>query len=122
MKPFALVVLLVSSVAPTALGAASPADRPTAVSPGGAETFLAAQSCPTFSWTAPSPTASYRLQVYEVGALSQEKSAPALEAVLPAGASSWSPPADACLAPGRYAWTVRTEQTTEQVGEKQRRP
>lgn len=57
------------------------------------------------------------LRVYRIAATWQLERAAALEVKLPEGASSWTPPADACLAPGRYAWTVRAEQREEQVGE-----
>ncbi len=98
-------------------GSAAIAERPVGVSPGAAHAFeLAAGACPTFSWAAAPDAAGYELVVYGVD---QGDAAPALEVGLPAGASSWTPAADSCLAPGRYAWTVRAEQRTDHVGQEQ---
>ncbi len=82
---------------------------PEGVSPGASESFSPALVCPTFSWTAVPGAGGYELRVYRLDPRrSQLEPAAALEARLPAGASSWTPAADACLSPGeRYAWSVR---------------
>ncbi len=86
-------------------GGARALDRPAGVSPGGSTGFELAEACPSFSWTAVEEAGGYELLVVEVAEGAAE---PALEARVPAGALSWTPAADRCLAPGgRYAWTVR---------------
>ena len=101
----ALALFLVGllPVAP-ALGA-----PPAAVSPGEAARFApAASPCPTFSWAATSGALGHELVVYAVdpssGALLEN---PTLSARLPGQASSWTPSAERCFRPGRYAWAVR---------------
>jgi hypothetical protein len=87
---------------------ASPSRGPgglVAVSPGGSDAFLAAEACPTFGWAAAAASeGGYELVVYPA---EDPAAGPALEARLPAGALVWTPPADRCLPPGRYAWSVR---------------
>lgn len=77
------------------------------VSPGEEEGIVpVASSCPTFSWAASEPGAGFEIAVHalrEDGALDSE---PTLRHRLPAGVSSWTPPGNRCLAPGRYAWTM----------------
>lgn len=91
--------------------AAAPPAAPIAVSPGGPASFLVAGStCPTFSWAVAGAATPHELVVHEVlGAdASDMAEQPALEATLPAGATSWTPPLDGCLTPDRaYAWVVR---------------
>ncbi len=98
-----LPVLLLASTVPL-WGLA----QPVAVSPGAAHRpLLAVGGCPTFSWGAVSANASLRLTVHEVGDDGGLASRPAFRVDLPAGATSWTPPADRCLSPGTYAWIVR---------------
>lgn len=76
---------------------------PTGVSPGAPEAFApAASGCPTFLWAAPAG-AGFEL-VVQSAAGGEEI---VLRHELPAAASGWTPPADRCLAPGRYGWSVR---------------
>lgn len=92
--------------------ATAPAMASTPVSPGEQHEFAAANGCPTFSWTPTAEDAGYELVVYAADAEGRE---PALEARLPAGATSWTPAADRCLAAGRrYGWSVRPR--TDRVG------
>ncbi len=91
-----------------ASAASQSAQGPIAVSPGAFDSFLAAAPCPTFSWTAGSPASGYELRVYRLEEGDRLGAVPAMQASLPAGALSWSPPADRCLETGRhYAWSVR---------------
>jgi hypothetical protein len=79
--------------------------RPTGVAPGAGERFQLAAPCPVFTWTAGEAPGGYELVVYRAAATEE---GPALTAVLPPGATAWTPPADQCLAAGlRYAWSVR---------------
>lgn len=119
MKPNTYWILTLALLAPTAAAAA-----PSTVSPGGRGEFLTASSgCPTFSWGGPA-AGGYELAVFELPAGAETssslladllESAPLrLGARLPAGATSWTPPADRCLEPGgRYAWFVRGSESDE---------
>ncbi len=109
------VVALVVVAAPL-WGQRSPANEssvqagPAGVSPGGSAGFELAAACPTFSWAAVSGARSYGLRAYRLAPNGEIEAASALAAELPAGASSWTPPADGCLVPGeRYAWSVRAQ-------------
>lgn len=80
---------------------------PVAVSPGaGVGVQNVADTCTTFSWAGVGEAKSYTLAVYEVtegGQLGWH----IIRQVLPAGAFSWTIPADHCLSLGKtYAWTV----------------
>ncbi len=98
-----LLVLLLASTAPV-----SGLTQPVAVSPGAADRpLLAVSGCPTFSWGAVPGHASLQLTVHAVGDDGGLASRPAFRVELPAGAASWTPPADRCLAPGTYAWIIR---------------
>lgn len=115
-----MIVALGWSVAP--LGAVSP---PVTVSPGsGREVIQVEARCPAFSWGAVERASGYELVVYRLpqpgqeiagdelagaeGSLTQAEAA--LRERLPAGASSWTPSMERCLAPGgRYAWLVRAD-------------
>lgn len=79
------------------------------ISPGSVDGFVpAAGPCPTFSWTGPGASRGVELQVLRVADLGGPVEEPALLVELPAGATSWTPPGDRCLAAGeRYAWSVR---------------
>ena len=81
--------------------------QPTAVAPGAADRFdVVASSCPTFSWGGRPEATGYELAVYAL----QDDGGPARVAIsttAPRGATSWTPSADRCLAPGRYAWSLR---------------
>ncbi len=84
--------------------------RPVGVSPGANAGFALAEACPAFSWTAVPGAQGYELRAYQLEASGELAPASALSAELPAGASSWTPPADRCLAPGeRYVWSVRAQ-------------
>ncbi len=127
------VILAAQVGRPATNAAADLVAAPVGVSPGSLETFApAAGACPTFSWTAASPAAGYALRVFRVGD-NEAADAPAIAVELPAGASSWTPPGDACLTPAaRYAWSVRalgekgsgpwSEALLFEVGERLRRP
>ncbi len=119
MKPIrqSIVVLVGLALAASARaqvpGAADLTARPAGVSPGAVERFLPAAACPTFSWTTVADAHGYELVVYR---LDDESTQPSLEALLPAGASSWTPAADRCLAAGeRYGWSVRAVTATDRV-------
>ncbi len=83
------------------------------VSPGALERFAGAPACPTFSWTSVAGAARYELAVVHVETkVAAQGEAQETESVLarrvPAGATSWSPATDECLAAGgRYAWSIR---------------
>ena len=84
---------------------------PTPVSPGATNRLAPVGSgCPTFSWTSRPEARGYEIAVYELSGETPDEIAgtPVLRQRLPAGAGSWTPPADRCLEPGgRYAWSVR---------------
>ena len=80
------------------------ASPPTLVSPVGETT-----TCPTFSWAASVGEGGHELVIYEVSDTGEISALPVTKVALPGRASSWSLPADSCLAPGgRYAWSMRT--------------
>ena len=109
-----LQVLSLLAVAP-AFGTA-----PRAVSPGRAVSFaMAASACPTFSWAALPGSVEVELVVFAVVGESEPALAaqPALTVRLPGGASSWTPAAEHCLSPGRYAWAVRGQSEGDGEGE-----
>lgn len=90
--------------------AAAPAlaAEPLPVSPGSVAGGLVTDRCPTFSWSAGEGAPGYELVVYSLGRDEEPETSPALTARLPAGAQSWTPSAERCLAAGgRYAWSVR---------------
>ncbi len=113
-----LVAVLCASALPAAerppvAAAAEGLARPTGVSPGGLDAFHPGDACPTFSWATVAGARGYELVVYPVA---KESGKPSLEALLPAGASSWTPAADRCLTPGeRYGWSVRAATETDRV-------
>jgi hypothetical protein len=82
---------------------------PIPVSPGAADRALAiSDSCPTFSWTAAGEQVEIALFHIARGADGLDDAAAVGRLALPPGASSWTPPAEHCLARGeRYAWTLR---------------
>ncbi|MEJ2084119.1 MAG: hypothetical protein P8Y44_00380 [Acidobacteriota bacterium] len=89
------------------------------ISPGAADRVLTVdQSCPTFSWAGIDGADGYDLEVFTTfgdddAPLSTDPADRAvgslvLEVELPAGASSWTPSVDRCLAPGgTYVWLVQ---------------
>jgi predicted regulator of Ras-like GTPase activity (Roadblock/LC7/MglB family) len=102
MREVLMTVLAMLISAAMALGSANP------VSPGHLERFAPISGeCPAFSWTADSEAGGYELVIYRVDS-EQESSATVLTMAFPAGATSWTPSTERCLAPGeRYAWSVR---------------
>lgn len=79
------------------------AEVPQLVSPTGESS-----ACPTFSWAVVPTASGYELVIYEVKVNGDVSPHPVTSIDLPAGASSWTLPADSCLAPGgRYAWSLR---------------
>lgn len=99
-----LSALLVVAAALTTT--AAPAAPPRGVSPGSAEAFLAAPGgCPTFSWTMSLEARRLELLVQQT---EEGRDRAVLRTTLPAGATTWTPPADRCLATGSYAWVVRS--------------
>jgi hypothetical protein len=101
-------VLLAAAALLFAAGPALAA-APLPVSPGSAEGGLVTDRCPAFSWSAGASDQGYELVVYSLGGEEEPGSTPALTARLPAGAQSWTPSAERCLAAGgRYAWSVRS--------------
>lgn len=78
------------------------------VSPGAGERFVrVGTQCPTFSWTNEAG-AAYELEVYRVEERGPRTGEPIWRQALPAGATSWTPAEEKCLAAGgRYAWAVR---------------
>jgi hypothetical protein len=107
----ASVLLAVSPVWAQMDGASAAASaRAAGVSPGGSAGFALSAACPTFSWTSIAGAEGYELRAYRLEARGELEPVSALAVELPAGASSWTPPADGCLAPGeRYAWSVRAQ-------------
>jgi hypothetical protein len=104
--PVCLVVTFVCGVAATA------AQRPIAVSPGGTERVVdLADPCPTFSWGSVVGASAYELVVYALAADGSPQSAPArqvLRVEVAGAASAWSPALAQCMDyEGRYAWSIR---------------
>jgi cysteine-rich repeat protein len=114
---FVLVWLVAAAIA-RAGGAQQPLDpAPRLVSPGGRDRALASPTaCPTFSWGGAPVGRELELLVYEI-AEGAPAAAPLLRERLPAGSTAWTPSADRCLAPRRYAWTVRTVGDTDRGSE-----
>ncbi len=85
------------------------------VSPGAVDRMAQVNNaCPTFSWDGEAGAVMNELVAYELPPAAEaagvELSADAevLYARVPGGASSWTPSADQCFAPGgRYVWFVR---------------
>lgn len=103
----AVSFLLVLVAASTAASSKSPV----AVSPGAFDRAAAASRCPTFSWAAADDPSGLELAVFQPaddGGLGE----PVIREVLARGATSWTPPADGCLPPGRYAWSIRSRVRT----------
>jgi hypothetical protein len=93
------------------LGAAElgpvPVTAPVGVSPGRLKGVAQATRCASFSWSRVDGAEAYELAVYrmEDGGAEPE---PVLSEQIPGGATSFSPPADACPSRGeRHAWAVR---------------
>ena len=81
---------------------------PQPVSPGAARRAILASSCPTFSWAPGAATSAHEVGGYILDEPAQLSATPVLTAVLPARASSWTPPESDCLRPGtRYMWFLR---------------
>lgn len=85
---------------------------PTAASPGSAAQVVSINdACPTFSWARVNGARGYELVVYafdeKTGPASLRAAQPSLREEIPGSASSWTPPADRCLSPGSYAWSVK---------------
>lgn len=98
---------IASCVASAATAAGLAADTP--VSPGDpVEITPVSSACPTFSWSSDSPS-GIELAVTPLSAPDQT----VLSQELPAGATSWTPPANRCLPPGQYAWFIRDLGVTE---------
>ncbi len=100
------------TIAGALLAPARFAAAPVPVSPGEASGLVTVPSaCPTFSWVGPADARGYELVVLPTDAQGSRATAePALRQVLPAGAGSWTPPLERCLAAGeRYAWLVRAQ-------------
>ncbi len=116
--------LLLTTAALLSAAATVSAAGPVAVSPGAEERFLGvASACPTFSWTGVDGATGYELVVYAMPGVEEGAAgiaapaldvAPAIRATVPAGARSWTPPSESCLAlAGEYAWSVRALGETE---------
>ncbi len=104
--------------------AATAADRPVTVSPGGlAVVEVAPNHCPTFSWGGVDEARSYEIVGYTLTAAERTAESiagrnPALGVTVPGAASSWTPAADRCLAGGvSFVWFVRALHTDGTVGE-----
>lgn len=94
----------VAGLALTLAGGAAGATGPEPVSPIGPTS----DTCPTFSWSGHPGTEGYELEVHAISPDGKVSGKPALSAWLPAGATSWTPPADACLEAGAvYGWSIR---------------
>jgi hypothetical protein len=95
------------------------------VSPGAVDAFAPVEHrCPTFSWTQRSLDVAYELVVYDVEDLPEPDSEgsehPRLRVTLPAGTSSWTPPAQSCFERGgRYVWLV--EELGGELSDEERR-
>lgn len=103
-----LTVWIVSLSLFGAFELAQAAEPPRAVSPGALDRVTSVVgACPTFSWSAEAGARGYEIVVYR---LSEEGlDGPVRRIEVPAGATSWSPSAEECLAPGvSHAWLVRS--------------
>ena len=104
--------------------AAAPATATEGVSPGAVDRVATIeQRCPTFSWGEDDDAAAYELVAYRLPESGQEADELSSEnevlfASVAGAATSWTPSADQCFAPGgRYVWFVRsvTEMVNDQV-------
>lgn len=102
-----LAVLLMTSTPLASLSA----ERPVLVSPRSSGASPAtAEPCSTFSWAAVPGAASYELALVSLDPAAGREDNAVLSALLPAGATSWTPPGEQCLEAGkRYSWTVTAE-------------
>ncbi len=102
-----LLVFGLVSGAPAGTAAAAPVP----VSPGEANALATVPACPTFSWVGWPAATGYELWVLPAEPAGSTAGAePALRQRLPAGATTWTPPLERCLAPGeRYAWLLRAQ-------------
>ena len=104
MRPVPPMLALVLAL--PAIAAAS--ETPRLVAPGEADRFAPVGSpCPSFSWTHTAGAEGFELIVSSVDEQGEVDEV-ALTRRLPPGSTSWTPAADACLAPGAYAWMIRT--------------
>jgi hypothetical protein len=96
---------LLAGLAIAAMAVAGPAT----VSPGSVDGLaLAPSACPTFSWAAVPGATGYELTVVRTDGEQGVREEVVLEVTLPAGARTWAPDADHCLAPaGSFAWSLR---------------
>lgn len=88
------------------LPTAGAAEGPALIYPGGDDTALLDEACPTFIWSQVAEADHYELVVYRL----DEADEPSLQIAvqLPEGTGSWKPLANACLSGGaRYGWSVR---------------
>ena len=106
-----LALLLLIAPATLGVAAARPA-VPVGVAPGGTSDTKLATACSSFHWGASRSALRFELVVYEVDDESGDgplrEAEPALSVLVPAAASSWTPPLDQCLKTGAtYAWSLR---------------
>lgn len=100
--------LAVLVLVPSALASPPHSAPPQPVSPGGTGVALVEARCPTFSWAPSRPGKGYELAVYSVPVDGEPSAEPVLSVRLPAGARTWTPSSEQCLARGdRYAWSLR---------------
>ncbi len=101
-----------------AAGVAIAVEAPRGVSPGAIDRVAVMRDgCTTFSWQEIDGAASYELIAYELagddevaGGIDPKQVREAFFVRVPGGATSWTPEAADCLAPGgHYAWFVRAE-------------
>ena len=100
------------------------AQSPKAISPGTREAIAeVAPRCPSFGWSKATGIDSCQLVVYRLpddGRIDPSDPGTAnktLDVRLPAGARSWTPNLDRCLAAGEYIWFIRGL-TTSAPGER----
>jgi len=115
MKSFNLSAA-VSVVLVSISGMVSGAEAPRGVSPGAIDRLaVMSDGCSAYSWQAIEGAAGYEIVTYEVTEGTGQDTTVDLALVrevvfarVPSGATSWTPDAARCLAPGgRYAWFVR---------------
>ena len=112
-------------IALTVVTFTTPALATQGVSPGAADRMAVVNNtCPTFSWEAGETAALYEIVAYAIHENDEPASSDltaeteALYTRVPGGATSWTPSAAQCVAPGgRYVWFVRavTELADDQV-------
>jgi len=87
------------------------------VSPGDPDRLVEATgTCPTFSWSGVDGAVAYELAVLDVS--DAESPTLVFSRRIEGAALGWSPPREACLAPGgTYAWLVRAELPGRGLGE-----